>query len=69
MTLQNLCRLVTNQCTVNVTKDNEAVASFERSTYSSLDDTLEACVITSINIVASASGVKTLEVTVTDPTP
>ena len=67
MTLQQLCKLVTNQCTVNVTKDNEAVASFERSTYASLDDTLEASVVTSVNIIATASGVKSLDVVVTDP--
>lgn len=69
MTLAELCRLVVNPCTVNVTKNNEVVANFDRSTYESLDDTLEANVITSINIEASAGGVKALNVVVTDPTP
>ena len=69
MTLSDLCRLVTNPCTVNVTKNNEVIASFDRKTYESIDDTLEANVVTSINIEASAGGVKELNVVVTDPTP
>ena len=66
MTLTQLLVSLSDDVTINVTKDNEIIASFLKSTYSSIDSTILAYTVSTISISIGAGAVKSIEVTVTE---
>ena len=65
MTLQTLCAALTNDVVINVTNNNEIVASFLRSTYASIAPAFLAGTVNSVAIVASGARVTSVDVVIT----
>jgi len=65
MTLQNFCAALTNDVIINVTSNNEVVASFLRSTYASIAPTYLAGTVSSIALNVGGGSVKSVDVIIT----
>lgn len=64
MTLTQFLTALNIDVTINVTKGNEKIASFLKSTYASIDATILAYTVTSISFTTGVGEIKSVDIVV-----